>query len=186
LEVLHYKALRVAVNDWHIIFPRDMLDKLDHALPNAFAKYALGSEILTTMASKYPKQLYINTIMENHFTTRRNSIPQFFDNSIKKIGQQSIKNRIKTLIDKLGKNWTQHTTKPKIRRYLKKTFFELEPWLWSTLYCDIIDASFTLFYFLILLFITWCESYKQLTLPIFKLIHFYTKYYFMPGFLLKH
>jgi len=122
LDVLHYKALRVAVNDWGRLFPRDMLDTLDRALPNAFAKYSLGSVIMTTMATRFPMRLY-NAIMENHFTTRRNSTPQFFDNSSKKVGRQSLKNRMKTLIEKLGEDWTMQTTKQQIRRHLKKKFF---------------------------------------------------------------
>jgi len=122
LDVLHYKALRVAVKDWGRLYPRDMLDTLGRALPNAFAKYSLGSVIMTIVATRFPMRLY-NVIMENHFTTRRNSMPQFFDNSAKKVGRQSLRNRMKTLTEKLGEDWTKHKTKESIRRYLKGTFF---------------------------------------------------------------
>jgi len=71
MDVLHYNALRLAVKDWGRLYPRDMLDTLDRALPNAFAKYALGSVIMTTMATRFPMRLYIMAIMANHFTTRR-------------------------------------------------------------------------------------------------------------------
>jgi len=104
-----------------------MLDMLDRALPNAFAKYALGSVIMTKMAKKFPMRLY-NSIMENQITTRRKSMPQFFENSIKKVGQQSIKNRMKPLIENLGNDWTKHKMKQQIRRHLNKTFFN-SPWL---------------------------------------------------------
>jgi len=33
LDVLHYKSIRVVVNDWGRIFARDVLDTLDMALP---------------------------------------------------------------------------------------------------------------------------------------------------------
>jgi len=55
---------------------------------------------MTTVATRFPMRLY-NVIMENHFTTRRNSMPQFFDNSAKKVGIQSLRNRMKTLSEKL-------------------------------------------------------------------------------------
>jgi len=69
MDTLHYQVLRVAVKDWGRLYPRYMLDTLDRALPNTFAKYAFGLVIMTSMATKYPQRLY-NTIMENHFTTK--------------------------------------------------------------------------------------------------------------------
>jgi len=57
----HNKVLRVAVKDWGRLCPRNMLDTLDRVIPQAFAKYAFGSVIVTTMATKYPQRLH-NTV----------------------------------------------------------------------------------------------------------------------------
>jgi len=43
LDVLHYKVLRVAVNDWGDILPRDMLYTLGRALLLKFATCFLGT-----------------------------------------------------------------------------------------------------------------------------------------------
>jgi len=122
LDVLHYKALRIAVKDWRRIYPNDMLDLLDRAKPAAFASYSMGSVFLNTMLAGRPRRL-LEMINSNSYIIRRTGKRRFYDSSSKRIGKQSINNRIDDTTRHLTNEWTDLKTKDAIRIYLKKIFF---------------------------------------------------------------
>jgi len=123
LDTLHYRALRVAVRDWRRELPRDMLDTLGRARPLTFANYSLGSIIINAYSTGIPERLG-TFIRKNQYTRRRSSEILFYDSSRKKVGRQSIKNRMMSIMNTMDQKWTTLQGKNNIRRFLKKTFFK--------------------------------------------------------------
>lgn len=121
MDVLHYKLLRIIVKDWRRIFPRDMLDTLGRAPPNAFAKYSTGNVIINTLNHGTPLRLY-QTLSANLYQLRRSGQTRSFDASKKRIGKQSLRNRMDHILQSFTGDWHILVDKHEIRKFLKKTF----------------------------------------------------------------
>jgi len=120
MDVLHYKVLRVAVRDWYRSLPNSALDYLGRAKPGIFSSYAVGSVFLNSILNGKPARL-LNMMLTNAYTIKRSGQLRFFDSSIRKIGKQSIANRIDDTTKHFELDWVNLKTKDAIR--IKKTFF---------------------------------------------------------------
>jgi len=122
LEILHYKALRVAIRDYERLYPREMLDLLGRQKPKVIDKYMTGSVYINCYLSGKPNRL-LATIKENEYLIRRTGQLRYFDSSKKRIGKQALCNRIDEVVKAFDTNWTKLNNKDAIRIYLKKIFF---------------------------------------------------------------
>jgi len=123
MDVLHYKATRVIIKDWEIIYPREILDLIGREKPHIFAEYAKASLVIKVLKSGKPTRLH-GFLQENRYQTRRKpDQSRFYNSARKKIGGQSIKNRLDNTFAKLDGNWKTLDSDDSIRRYLKKLFF---------------------------------------------------------------
>jgi len=123
MDILHYKALRVAVKDYMRIFPREMLDLLGRQKPHVIAQYMTGSFLINCYNSRVPSRLFA-MIKTNEYVIRRSGKIRFYDSSKKRIGSQAIFNRLDTIVQRFDDNWTKLKKKDCIRIYLKKIFFK--------------------------------------------------------------
>jgi len=93
LDILHYKPLRIPIKDWTRIYAREMSDLLGRQKPKVITDYMTGSILIKSHIFRKATRLCL-IIIENEFQIRRTGRIQFFDSTIKKIGQQSISNRL--------------------------------------------------------------------------------------------
>jgi len=95
LEMVHYRALRLAVGDYRRLRSRDTLNlECKRATPRQWASYITASTVIKILRSGSPlviKNRLMKTICTN---ARKQHRPHFFDLSIKKIGRQALSNRI--------------------------------------------------------------------------------------------
>jgi len=122
IEILHYKALRIAIRDYERLFPREMLDLLERQKPKIIDKYMTGSIYINCYLSGKPTRL-LATIKENEYLIRRTGQLRYFDSSKKRIGKQALCNRIDEVVKIFDTSWTNLKNKDAIRIFLKKTFF---------------------------------------------------------------
>jgi len=120
----HFKALRIALNDYKNRIPRkDLTTKCGRATPNQWYKYATATAVIKILNTKKPMYSH-SKLSESLYTTRRKPlIGRFFDNSRGKIGKQSLENRL-SMMDAIGFDWIdQGLSDDRLRQLLKKAFF---------------------------------------------------------------
>jgi len=99
-----------------------MLDTLGRALPGQFANYAMASIIINTFNSGKPKRLY-ELLNENRYTIRRTGKIRFYDSSRRKVGCQSLGNRIDDIVKNSVINAVYLRPKTKLEYTLKNFTF---------------------------------------------------------------
>ncbi len=119
LQVLHYKPLRIAIKDYERLYPREMLDLIGRAKPDAWAKYSTALLVSGIRGSGAPRRL-ANAIKANEYTTRRSERLQYYDGSKKRIGKQSIRNRVKDVLDDVDLTWWLPRPKQELKADLKR------------------------------------------------------------------
>jgi hypothetical protein len=118
----HYRALRLIKKN-----PMTSRDELDQtcgrATPDEWADYVLAKMAAMTIIRGSPSRLF-DDLMANSYTERRQDGRMFFfDGSKKKIGRQSIRNRLSVLSKQMKFKWL-HTSTSALRPNLKKCFFQ--------------------------------------------------------------
>jgi hypothetical protein len=124
IESIHYRAIRVAVNDHKRVINREKLDTLSsRASPRQWSKYALATVTLKTLREEKPVQLFC-TVKETLYEKKRKpGLGRFFDNSRGKIGRQKFGNNL-NFIDAITEPWLgMSLSDDQIRRLLKRTYF---------------------------------------------------------------
>jgi hypothetical protein len=121
----HYRALRIVTRDYRNELNRKSLDKIcKRATPRQWSYYATSSAVITITQNKEPSLLH-DLIMTNCTTNERKpGVAAFFDTSRRKIGRQSIHNRIGETFKRINFGWLGiKNGKATVRRKLKSVFF---------------------------------------------------------------
>ncbi len=115
----HYRALRVI----HGNEKRDVLDTIGRrATPDEWADYSVGKFLARTIIRGKPVRLN-EEILQNSYSERRQRGRLFFyDNSVRKVGRQCIKNRLRSVARQMKFDWL-HSSVDSLRLKLKKSFF---------------------------------------------------------------
>jgi len=122
VRALHYKAMRVIYGKDR---SREVLNKL-RAPPDEMTNYLVAKTLINIMNTRYPSRLY-GQLLGNSFHERR--LPwrtQFYDASVRKIGKQSLRNRVTQIARCLRYDW-RLMTKEENRRMLKRIFLPYSP-----------------------------------------------------------
>ena len=119
IRSVHYRALRVT----HGKLTRDELDIIGkHATPDEWADYSVAKFLARTVIVGKPACL-LDEILQNAYSERRQHGRLFFyDNSVRKIGCQCIKNRLRCVARQMKFDWLNSSVET-LRPKLKKTFF---------------------------------------------------------------
>ena len=121
LNRVHYQALRIAMRDFQQEVPRKQLDTLGRrATPQQWGYYATASTAANILWNREPSLLF--DLIHGNMTTnrRRPARPNFFDTSRRKIGRQSLHNRI----GRVEADWMEAgRSKDAVRVDLKNAFF---------------------------------------------------------------
>jgi len=121
LNALHYRALRVAKNNFKKKISRADLDVLGRARPSVWAQYLLASSAIKAITRGNPPTLAMEC-KRNMFCERRGSDkPRFYDDSRRKVGKQAVRSRLNFMND-LPFDWLAGQSNDNIRRQLKKHF----------------------------------------------------------------
>ena len=117
----HYRALRTIFGKTH---SRETLDSVsERASPDEWSQYALAKMFAGIINAKAPVRL-LESINANSYTERRQPGRMFvFDRSFKKIGRQSINNRLNAVSKQMKFSW-MNMNKDCLRTNLKKSFFK--------------------------------------------------------------
>jgi len=124
LNILHYKALRVACSDYRRKKSRLELDTLiKRARPHEWMKYinAKTAIQLTLLDKKGPP--ITAKLRQNFYKNDRTGKVSFMDTSRLKIGKNSLQNRL-LLMREVPFDWTNGITPDRLRIELKKTFIK--------------------------------------------------------------
>lgn len=121
----HYQALRVILRDYRREQPRKELDfRCKRATPRQWSYYSVANITASILRDGEPSLLF-DLIRGNSATSgRQPSRPTFFDTSRKKIGRQSIQNRIGDVFKRVKSDWLEKgKSKDALRIELKRAFF---------------------------------------------------------------
>jgi len=122
IQSCHYPALRLVHGKQRT---RDEIDQLSfRATPDEWADYSVAKLTIKMVDSMMPCRLHVN-LKANSFVERRQPHRLlFYDSSCRKIGRQSIKNRLNTIAKHIKFDWFNvHCTPARVRIELKKSFF---------------------------------------------------------------
>ncbi len=119
---MHYKLLRISINDWKNQTSRSILDGLGRAKPILWSKYSTCGLTIKILRDGVPKRIN-DHLQRTLFKERRSQQVKFYDRSRIKIGKQSLGNRITDLFNEVSTPITFTETDHMIRTLLKKTFF---------------------------------------------------------------
>jgi hypothetical protein len=116
IRACHYRALRLLYGSDP---SRDQLDILsERAMPDEYSDYLLAKTMAKICISGYPTRLH-DIAMPNSYTERRKENRLFFfDNSAKKLGKQSFKNRLQHVSKLMKFEWllcNVHSLRPKLQ-----------------------------------------------------------------------
>jgi len=78
IEILHYKAFRIAIKDYGRLFPREMLYFLGRQRPNIIDEYLIGSVFINCCLTVKPSRPYA-MIKENEYQIRWTGQLRYFD-----------------------------------------------------------------------------------------------------------
>jgi len=121
IRSVHYRALRLVHGRTRTRAEIDQISQ--RATPDKWADYSLAKQLITIVNNCQPSRLY-DMILSQSYLERRTPGQLFtYDASIKRIGRQTLSNRL-ALVSKVIKfPWLDITT-DEMRRNLKKTFFK--------------------------------------------------------------
>jgi len=121
LNSIHYRVLRIAVQDYRRIMPRRELDQLGRTRPTVWSKYQTASIAIKAITSGQPARLMQNMTRNSYVERRRRGRLKFYDGSRLRIGRQMIDNRLCFMND-LDYDWLTGTSDDRLRIELKKHF----------------------------------------------------------------
>jgi len=125
VESIHFRSLRVAVNDYKQRISRELLTASTQRMdPSTWGRFAACSLAMRVKLSGSPVNL-CSSMFANAFTQQRKTGQLFaYDNSRSLIGRSITKNWIGKCIGRIKVPWTtQDMSKDQIRRLLKKVFW---------------------------------------------------------------
>jgi len=114
---VHYKAMR-------LVYGRSLTrDELDcyRGNPDAMSNFNLAKQMCNIINSGLPSRLYGHLCGNLFFERRHPNRGLFYDDSVRKIGKQSLKNRLSNVSKCLKFDWLMQS-KDYVRINLKKTF----------------------------------------------------------------
>jgi len=121
INALHYRALRIARNDFKRKLSRAELDRIGRARPTTWSNYLMASTAIKAITRGTPKAI-AEELQKNMFKERRRqNRPKFFDDSKRKIGRQQLKNRL-NFLNGLSFDWIDGMCDATLRINLKKEF----------------------------------------------------------------
>jgi hypothetical protein len=123
---LHFRILRSACKDYHFKLSHlQLAQRCGRASPKEWAQYTTASLAIKVMRDKKPKPLY-DVLKQTFYTERRNKgRGLFFDASRRRVGRQSLQNRLEH-VAQIKEPWNEQgqvLTNDRIRVMLKKAFF---------------------------------------------------------------
>jgi len=124
LESIHYRCLRLIVNDRRKRIPREWLTASTQRLPpRQWGKFAASSLAIKVRQAEVPVRMY-TSMFQNTYTLSRKPGRLFgYDSSKTSQGRAATKNWIGTALGNIKTPWTNTLlSNDQIRRLLKKTF----------------------------------------------------------------
>ncbi len=124
LNRAHYRALRIVTRDyWNETSRKDLDSICKRATPRQWSYYSVASTVISIMQNGGPSLLY-DLLTANCTIGRRDKIASFHDTSRRKIGRQSVQNRLHETFKQIRFVWKDtDISKATIRRRLKSSFF---------------------------------------------------------------
>jgi len=124
LESLHYRCLRLIVNDRRQRIPREWLTAATQRLPpRQWGKFAASSLAIKIRQNKAPVNIYSTIFTNTYSITRKQGRLFGFDSSKTMQGRAITRNWIGTTLGAIKSPWTGDIlSNDQIRRLLKKTF----------------------------------------------------------------
>ena len=125
ISSIHYRALRVALNEYRPT-NREKIDLLcKRASPKQWSKYCIASLLINCIQNEKPT-LLVSFIKETLYHERQSpNIGKFYNNVKGKIGRQKLGNNLE-FMSAIRDDWLDTGTAigpDRLRRILKKTFF---------------------------------------------------------------
>jgi hypothetical protein len=121
LNSLHYKLLRIAINDWRNKTSKKELDLLGRAKPMLWARYATANIVIKILRDRAPMLLLDHLELTKYSERRTPEVIKFYDKSNTKIGFQAIGNLIGKIFNEINAPITLSESNAAIRTLLKKS-----------------------------------------------------------------
>ncbi len=117
---LDYRALRIAIRDFHTKILREVLDtQCKRVTPRESMSYITSSTAVNLFNTYFAEVIRDSSNVNN----RNPDIVKSFDKSKTKTGKQSLKNRLTTVVNKIQTDWIELCEKDIIKRMLETMFF---------------------------------------------------------------
>jgi len=124
LESIHYKALRILVNDYQNTWSRATLYAvLDRAQPRQWMEYCNSKTAIQLMTMEKGPPLATKLISQRYSNDRLPMKTKMFNIAKKEIGRNSLANRL-SFFHKINFDWRNGISKDALRINLKKTFIK--------------------------------------------------------------
>jgi hypothetical protein len=105
---------------------RSCQDRLGHARPSIWAKYATASTSIKIRRDKVPVRLHRHLNDTIYYERMAPNVIRFFDSSKKRIGRYALGNRLKEIFDVINDPISLHESNCFIRLLLNKSFFKTD------------------------------------------------------------
>jgi len=125
LKSIHFKALRVIVNDYRQRMSRDVISVLTNRLPpRTWCKFACAMTLMKIWNTGAPAGIR-QTAFANIYTKNRYPGMLFgYDSSASKVGRQITKNWCGSVLSEVKTPWSdRQLSKDRLRVLLKSTFY---------------------------------------------------------------
>ncbi len=109
----------IAIKDCERLYLREMLDLIRHLKPDEWAKYSKALLVSGIRGSGAPQRL-VNATRVNEYTTRWSERLQYNGGSKKWIGRESIRYRVKDVLDDVALTWWIPRPKQELKADLKR------------------------------------------------------------------
>lgn len=125
LNRAHYRALRVVVRDFTTEKSRHLLDEeCGRATPRQWSYYSAATVAASIIHNREPSLLYDLLFENSTMNSRSPGLRTFFDTSRRKIGRQSLQNRLKEPFTNVKEEWYMcGISKDTMRVIMKRAFF---------------------------------------------------------------
>ncbi len=122
---LHYRALRIACQDYRNGVPREILDHdLRRATPSEWNDYSISKEIIRIYKSESPRLLFKELDAQSYQIKRPVNV-RFYDTSRTKVGLQALPNKSAKPMNRVDFDWYFETiSNDALRIKLKQCFFK--------------------------------------------------------------
>jgi len=126
IAVNSYNVVRILTSSDYLTSRQTLDSTSKRANPDQWCSYATAKFLINMWNTKQPERLYSIIRNQSYLTNRNHGQVFFFRNNRRRIGGQSLVNRVTDTAKKLTFPW-MFCSKDRVRVELKKTFFPYYP-----------------------------------------------------------